>query len=311
MTKKNITRLNIFLDIFLLIIFTVTFYLNILILSQKDIFIPKGSITSIITYLKDNGYDINKIDKFFLFLIGKPQSGFIDIQQTILTKADFLYALANSKAALKEITLIPGETMYFFNELLAQNFDISTKDLEKAYKKYAPFDDGVIFADTYKLPKGADADFLMRFLIEKSLKRHQELSEKVLGLYDQDQWFRYVSIASIIQKEAANETEMPLVSAVIYNRIKKGMPLQMDGSLNYGKYSHTKVSAQRIRSDTTSFNTYKNKGVPKTPAGSVSIEAIKAAINPAKVDYLYFVKNKDGLHTFSKTYEEHKNNIGK
>lgn len=311
MTKKNITKLNIFLDIFLLTIFTIIFYLNIPIISQKDIFIPKGSIKSIITYLENHAYDINKIDRFFLILIGKPQSGFIDIKHTFLSKADFLYALANSKTSLKEVTLIPGETMYFFNKILAQNFNLDPKDLEKAYKKYAPYDDGVIFADTYKLPVGASADFLMEFLVNKSLKRHQELSHKVLREYNENQWFRFISIASIIQKEAANTSEMPLISAVIYNRIKKGMPLQMDGSLNYGKYSHTKVSAERIRTDNTIFNTYKNKGVPKTPVGSVSIEAIKATINPANVKYLYFVKNKNGSHTFSETYEEHKNNITK
>lgn len=209
------------------------------------------------------------------------------------------------------MTLIPGETMYFFNALMAQSFDLKVEDLHKAFLAYSPYEDGVIFADTYKLPLGTDADFLMQYLISQSLQRHKQLALKVLGIYDQKQWFRYVSIASIIQKEAASIDEMPIISAVIYNRIKKGMPLQMDGSLNYGAYSHTKVTAQRIRNDHSEFNTYKYKGVPKTPIGSVSIEAIKAAINPAKVDYLYFVKNKDGKHRFSKTYQEHKENISK
>ncbi|SQH71243.1 aminodeoxychorismate lyase [Helicobacter mustelae] len=290
-------------------IFTAIFYLDIPMLSKRDILIPRGSISAIITYLANNHYDVNKIDKFFLLAIGKPQSGFIHIGENVLSKGDFLYALSHSKSTLKEVTLIPGETMFFFNEILAQNFPVSIKNLQKAYEKYAPYDDGVIFADTYKLPLGADADFLMQFLVQKSLKRHKELSLKVLGIYDEEQWFKYITIASIIQKEAANDKEMPLISAVIYNRIKKGMPLQMDGSLNYDKYSHQKITPDRIRQDNSTFNTYKNKGVPKSPVGSVSIQAIKAAIHPAKVDYLYFVKNKEGTHTFSKTYEEHKNHI--
>ena len=102
---------------------------------------------------------------------------------------------------------------------------------------------------------------------------------------------------------------MPLVSAVIFNRLKLKMPLQMDGSLNYGAYSHTKITPQRIRTDPTPFNTYRNKGIPPYPVGSASIEAIRAAVNPADVDYLYFVRNKNGVHTFSTTYKEHLDNI--
>lgn len=309
MTRKNIIRFSIFFDLILLIIFTVIFYFNTIIFSEKNIFIPKGTITSIITHLSNNGYDVNGFDRFFLRFIGRPQSGFIDIKSNYLSKIDFLYALTRSKAALRDVTLIPGETMYFFNLLLSENFDLKIEDLQKAFEKYAPYQDGIIFADTYKLPMGASADFLMQYLIERSMERHKQLAIKVLGVYDQKQWFRYVSIASIIQKEAANITEMPIVSAVIYNRIKKGMPLQMDGSLNYGKYSHTKVSAQRIRQDISEFNTYKNKGIPRNPVGSVSIDAIKAAINPARVDYLFFVKNKNGTHSFSRTYTEHQKKI--
>ena len=117
-------------------------------------------------------------------------------------------------------------------------------------------------------------------------------------------------MASIIQKEAANVNEMPIVSSVIYNRLKKGMPLQMDGTLNYGKYSHVKVTARRIREDDTSYNTYKNKGLPSNPICAISLNAIKAAIFPIKSNYLYFVKdNKTGLHKFTGSYKEHVNNI--
>ncbi len=105
---------------------------------------------------------------------------------------------------------------------------------------------------------------------------------------------------------------MPTVSSVIHNRLKKGMKLQMDGTLNYGKYSHIKITSQRIKEDNSSYNTYKNRGLPEHPICAVSLDAIKAAIFPAKTDYLYFVKNeKNGLHSFSKSYKEHVNNINK
>lgn len=149
----------------------------------------------------------------------------------------------------------------------------------------------------------------MRYLISSSMERHKALSNKILGQYDEAQWFKYITIASIIQKEAANVYEMPLISAVIYNRLRKKMPLQMDGSLNYGKYSHTAVTSARIRNDSTPYNTYRFKGIPPNPIGSVSFDAIKAAISPADVDYLFFVKNPQGTHTFSRDYQEHLKNI--
>ena len=105
---------------------------------------------------------------------------------------------------------------------------------------------------------------------------------------------------------------MPLVASVIYNRLNKGMRLQMDGTLNYGIYSHDVITAERIRSDMSEFNTYLNDGIPPSPVCSVSISAIKAAINPAKSDYLYFVLDKKvKKHIFSKTLSEHNQNIGK
>jgi UPF0755 protein len=98
---------------------------------------------------------------------------------------------------------------------------------------------------------------------------------------------------------------MPIVASVIYNRLKKGMKLQMDGALNYGRYSHTKITAKRLRSDTSRYNTYKYKGLPPYPVCNVSFDAIKAAIFPAKTSYLYFVKLRNGKHSFSRRYSSH------
>jgi UPF0755 protein len=102
---------------------------------------------------------------------------------------------------------------------------------------------------------------------------------------------------------------MPLVASVIYNRIKKGMRLQMDGTLNYGKYSHVRVTPKRIRNDKSIYNTYKYRGVPAIPVCNVGFEAIKASVFPAKTDYLYFMKSKNGTHDFSCNYSTHLSNI--
>lgn len=272
--------------------------------------LPKGSLSKIITYLNDNKQHINTLDKVFIHLLGRPQSGYIDMGAEVLPRGAYFKVLVSSKAATKDVTLIPGETMYFFIRTLAQSFSLSIDSLQESYDRYFSYPDGVIFPDTYSLPIGLNEDEMMKILYDISIKRHKQNAIELLGEFDEAKWFEYVSMASIVQKEAANNDEMPIVAAVIFNRLKKNMPLQMDGSLNYGQYSHSKVTPERIRNDDSAYNTYKYRKIPPYPAGSVSIQAIQAVLNPANVDYLYFVRDRaTGLHKFSKTYTEHRGNF--
>nr|WP_265936818.1 endolytic transglycosylase MltG [Malaciobacter molluscorum] len=290
----------------------ILYYITIPLSTTNVIFIPKGSTNSIITYLNKSDYQLGIIDKIYIRFLGYPQSGWIDIKTNYLTKADFLHKLTTSKAALKNITLIPGETSYVFLDQIAQKMNLSRKELQKVYDKYAYKEDGNILADTYALPYGMKEYHLLFYLFSNTNKQYEEISKKIFGTYNRKRWYYYITLASVIQKEAANVEEMPYVSSVIHNRLKKGMKLQMDGTLNYGKYSHVKVTSQRIKDDYSSYNTYKNKGLPSNPVCAVSIDAIKSAIFPAKTDYLYFVKSeKTGLHLFSNSYKDHVNNINK
>ncbi|WP_201352944.1 endolytic transglycosylase MltG [Hydrogenimonas urashimensis] len=291
------------------IIVSLAFYLVQPVKSNRVLFLPAGTGATIIAYLHRSGIDANGLDRYLLRFFGYPQQGWIDIGTTCLTKADFLYRLTHAKAAMTKVKLIPGETRVIFFDQLARTLKLDPKKLDNAYRRYAPYPDGVIWPDTYFVPMGITEEHLVYHLIKRSMARHERLSKKFFGTYNEKKWFRYVTIASIIQKEAADTREMPLVSAVIYNRMKKGMPLQMDGALNYGKYSHVKVTKRRIDEDMSRFNTYKYTGLPPSPVGSVSLDAIKAAIKPANVDYLYFVKGKNGKHIFTKRYKTHLRNI--
>ena len=278
--------------------------------STQVLFIPKGSTSSIVAYLNKSTYELNIIDKIVISFLGYPQHGWIDLKSNYMTKADFLYKITKSKAALKNITLIPGETSYFFLKDLALKMNLSYEKLKNIYDKYSYKKDGSILADTYSIPYGMKEEHLLFYLFSNTNKKYEKFSQKIFGTYDKKKWYYYISLASIIQKEAANEEEMPLVSSVIHNRLKKGMPLQMDGTLNYGKYSHIKITKQRIRNDNSQYNTYKNKGIPSDPVCAVSFSAIKAAIFPIKSDYLYFMKDKiTGKHRFTKYYKSHLNNI--
>jgi UPF0755 protein len=295
----------------LVLIITFAFYTTQPIQTTRTLLVPQGSITHIISQLTQKGYALSPIDRYILAFLGKPQSGWVDIGATRLNRIDFLYRLTTAKAKMEEITLIPGETREIFFTSIANDLKLDKSKLDKYYKEFSKYPEAGIYADTYYVPYGMGEKHLIYFLISASEKKYEEISKKIYGTYNTKQWSNVLIIASIIQKEAANTEEMPLVSSVIYNRLKKGMLLQMDGTLNYGEYSHTKVTPERIKNDTTRFNTYKYKGLPHSPIGSVSFDAIIAAIKPAKTDYLYFMKNAEGLHDFTSSYKTHRKNIQK
>lgn len=273
--------------------------------------LPQGTINSIVAYLHRQEIDINRFDSFILRFFGDPQNGWIDLRDVELTKGDLFFRLTRSKSALREIKLIPGETMHFFFKQISEVFQISTKDLWSACEKNPQCMEGNFIPQTYKLPYGAGPEEIIGYLLDYSQKVYREFALKHQIVYGSKQWQEILSKASIIQKEAVGIEEMPLISAVIDNRIKRGIRLQMDGSLNYGEYSHQKVTPKRIREDTSLFNTYKHAGIPPIPSGSSSFEALESAIYPANVSYLYFVRTSDGRHRFSNTYQEHRENFKK
>lgn len=277
--------------------------------SPKIVYIPQGSVFKSIAHLQNEGVNLYKIDAFILRAIGKPQKGWIDIKDEKLTRLEYLRRLTKSKAATRQLTLIPGETTVVFLHQISDNFSLDYEKLKKEYDRQAPVPEGNFIPDTYSVPNAITESDLIALLLKASEQTMKEWSLQKTGGYDKDEWLRIVTKASVIQKEAASEADMPYVSSVIDNRLKAGMRLQMDGTLNYGEYSHKKVTAQRIRTDKTPYNTYKNKGLPLYPVCNVSKVAIDAALHPAQTNYLYFVRGKNGEHIYSSYFSTHHKNI--
>ncbi len=307
---------HFFTLIFLVLFFALLFYfylqdyLKTTVQNPKVIFIPKGSTKYVYNYLNKKGLNLNLLDYYLIKFYGYPQAGWLDFKDANLSRWEFFYKITHLKALGVNFTIIPGETTVITLQNLAKRFDLNVTKLHTFYKKYAPYPEGVILADSYTFYKGIDEEKLIKSLIKNSLLIHKKLSLKYLKRYNQKEWFlKYVTIASIITKEAGSKDEFKKISAVIQNRLKKGMKLQMDGTLNYGLNSHKKVTAKLIREDNSSFNTYKIKGLPPYPVCIVDKEAIKSAIFPDKNDYLFFVKKDKKSHYFSKTYKEHLKNI--
>ena len=114
-----------------------------------------------------------------------------------------------------------------------------------------------------------------------------------------------VNLASIVEKEAILDKDRPIIASVFYNRLKIGMPLQSDATIQYIFIERKKIVTYNDLEIDSPYNSYKNKGLPPTPISSPGIESIKATLYPEKTDYLYFVAKMDGGNNYSKNYEDH------
>jgi UPF0755 protein len=125
--------------------------------------------------------------------------------------------------------------------------------------------------------------------------------------------YEAVILASIIQKESYYKDELPLISSVFHNRLKKRMRLESDPTIIYGIYENFdgNIRKKDLIDKSNIYNTYKIFGLPPTPICNPDKYSLEAAVNPAKTDYLYFVADKEGKHHFSKTYAEHSKKVYK
>ncbi len=293
----------------LFILIGLLFYLSLPLEGTKNIHLDPDSTGGIITQLSQKGYDVGPIDQWVLSCLGDPLPGWVYLGKSRINRLELLARITSRRSHYKPLTLIPGETRYFFLRQMADKFDFNLTRLETEYDQLALFPEAGILAETYHVPLHLREKGALNLLIDLSMRRYRQWAIAAWGKWDPKRWHRILTIASIIQKEAANTAEMPRIASVIYNRLDKKMRLQMDGTLNYGRYSHTRVTPQRIRTDKTTFNTYRHCGLPDSPVCSVSLSAITAALHPAKTPYLYFMKNSRGTHDFSATYKGHLKNV--
>lgn len=114
-----------------------------------------------------------------------------------------------------------------------------------------------------------------------------------------------ITMASIVQGETRNESEMPIIAGVYYNRLKIGMRLQADPTIQYLQEKGWKrLSFNDLKAESP-YNTYKNKGLPPGPINNPGKKAIMASLNPKQHGYIYFVATGKGTHNFSRTFAEH------
>ncbi len=172
----------------------------------------------------------------------------------------------------------------------------------------APSLEGYLFPETYTVVAGSSP----RNLIETMVRQFRSRVDAKLVAAANKQGLslhQLVTLASIIQKEAGTVAEMPLISAVFHNRLQQGIPLQADPTVIYGIEDFDGNLTGGHLATATPYNTYRMRGLPPTPIASPGEQALRAAAQPADVDYLYFVARGDGTHVFSTTLKEHNRNV--
>ncbi|MCP4387444.1 MAG: endolytic transglycosylase MltG [Gammaproteobacteria bacterium] len=166
--------------------------------------------------------------------------------------------------------------------------------------------EGMFFPDTYSFPKGTnDIDFLRRAyqVMQQHLEREWNQRDSDLPLKS---GYEALILASIIEKETGVGFERPLIGGVFIQRLKRNMRLQTDPTIIYGLGENFdgNIRFRDLKKDTP-YNTYLHAGLTPTPIALPGLDAIRAALHPAKTRALYFVSKGDGTHHFSETLEQH------
>ena len=225
---------------------------------------------------------------------------------------------ASGSMATTTVTFPEGFTMQEIFERLEENGIASVEDLYEAAAEYSynysflewatPGEasrlEGYLFPDTYEFYQGEQASgainrFLLNFHGKLTADMYAQAENLGITLH------QAVIIGSMIEAEAANDSERAQIAAVIYNRLEAGMPLQIDATVMYALGEHKEYLTEEDLQVDSPYNTYLNTGLPAGPICNPGLASINAALNPADADYLYYALDTEtGTHRFFTSYAD-------
>lgn len=230
-----------------------------------------------------------------------------------ITPVQLLDKIVNGESVQYRITLVEGWTfeqalqaIWSADNIVPSLDGLSMAEVSASMNLGRENPEGLLYPDTYFYTKGtSDIELLLR----ASEKLNTVLSDAWaarLGALPYADQYEALTMASIIEKESASNSERGLIAAVFVSRMELGMRLQSDPTVIYGMGDRYAGNIRREDlSEQTPYNTYRIGGLPPTPIALSGEESIVAALNPEQTDYLYFVAKGDGSHHFSRTLDEH------
>lgn len=271
--------------------------------------------------LEDNGI-VRDQRSFYLLArlqeaIPKVKAGEYEMH-TNMTPWEVLWKLIRGEVIKYPVTIPEGYNIFQIAETLEKAGVCNKKKfLEKArdpdFINSLGFEEesleGYLFPDTYNFPKMMEEEQVIRQMVSRFKTIYAPLAKRAqeIGLSRRE----VVILASLIEKEAADDQERRLISAVFHNRLQRGMPLQSDPTAVYGVKRMTQKVTKKDLLRKTPYNTYQINGLPKGPIANPGLKSLEAVLYPAQVNYLYFVAKNDKTHYFSHTLEEHNRAVAK
>lgn len=197
------------------------------------------------------------------------------------------------------ITFPEGLRVEEYAEKLSSKTNINKQDFILAAKPY----EGYLFPDTYLIPQNAAAEDIVEILTT-TFSQKSPIQDK-----------KTIILASLIEREAKHQQDRRLVASVLHNRINIGMPLQIDATIQYilgspGNWWPKDLSFENLKTPSP-YNTYQNSSLPPTPIANPGLASLKAAANPEKSDYLYYISDSEGFNHYAKDLDGHNANIEK
>ena len=292
--------------------------------------VPHGASRRYVAYLlKKNGVVRSKL-AFEIYARRHPkrtlQAGeyFFD---HAMTGREVFWKVANGEVYQQSFTVREGETMFDIARELetakfmpAGDFLFAAGDpsLIRDFAPGAQTLDGFLFPATYELPRHPHANELTVEMVRKFKEEWNHIAAPSAGdppvQGDPGLRLRTVTLASLVERETPKRDERSLVAGVFENRMRRGMRLQCDPTVIYalerfGKYNGS-LTGKDLTFDSL-YNTYEHAGLPPGPIGNPGEASLRAALQPAQTNYLYFVANTQGGHFFSATLAEHNKNVVK
>lgn len=168
--------------------------------------------------------------------------------------------------------------------------------------------EGCLFPSTYLIPTDDGPEATAQILVDqfrRELPADAEARARALGRTVPE----VVTVASLVEREGKVDDDRPLIASVIYNRLRRGMPLEIDAAIEYVFPEHHDVITKRDLEIDSPYNTYRHTGLPPTPIANPGKASLDAAFRPAASGYLYYVAKPDGHSAFAKTLLEHNANV--
>ncbi|MCS6893563.1 MAG: endolytic transglycosylase MltG [Deltaproteobacteria bacterium] len=294
--------------------------------SHRDIvvLIPRGTTSSkIAELLKQEGVIRSQLGFELIVklkgLEAKMQAGEYKFS-TDLTPLEVLRKIVTGDNVKREVKILPCAKLQDLLDAivrsgLANYEEVETSAFEPSiFRKFRipyPSLEGYAIPDTYFFSRPISASEIFESLLTRLFRELEMRNIPDKAKKHNMTLHEVLTLASIIESEAKDQFERPLISSVYHNRLKRGMPLQADPTVAFGlKKSGADLTHEDLMTPNP-YNTYLNKGLPPSPICFPSIESISAAVDPIPTNYIYFVSDGSGRHRFSVSYEEHLINVRK